>query len=132
MKRTNLEIIFERLIASAARKDEATIEELLDQKVVWEGVRPDLVCHDRKEALDVLRGGMDMDFLINRMELLDAGDKVVLSLQAPGLPDPQATGIAGQIHQVFSFRDGRVVHIRDFLSRTEALEAAGVGESAWR
>jgi hypothetical protein len=41
--------------------------------------------------------------------------------------------LGGQIFDVFTLRDGRIVRIDDYRSRTEALAVAGVAEDVgWR
>jgi SnoaL-like domain len=121
MTRTNLETIFEKLIAASARKDVPTIEALLDKNVVWQGVQQEFVCHNREEVLEVLRGFMDMDFLIEHMELVNAGDRVVLSLRARGIPG--SPGGRGQVFRSSLFAKGR-----SFASRT----SRGVKMRCWR
>ena len=62
-------------------------------------------------------------------ELVDAGDRVVmlLDLKMRG----RSTGIEmpfGKVAWVSTFRDGLVVHIKLYMSQSEALEAAGLSE----
>jgi hypothetical protein len=41
--------------------------------------------------------------------------------------------VQGQLFQVFTFEGDKVVHMQDYLSREEALAAAGATDSAtWR
>jgi SnoaL-like domain len=62
-------------------------------------------------------------------ELVDAGERVVmlLDLKMRG----RSTGIEmpfGEFAWVSTFRDGLVVHIKLYMSQSEALEAAGLSE----
>jgi len=62
-------------------------------------------------------------------ELVDAGERVVmlLDLRMRG----RSTGIEvpfGKIAWVSTFRDGLIVHVKLYMSQSEALEAAGLRE----
>ena len=62
-------------------------------------------------------------------ELIDAGDRVVMLLDQR--MRGRSTGIEvsfGRYAQVFTFRDGLLVHWKAYLSQAEALEAAGLSE----
>jgi ketosteroid isomerase-like protein len=62
-------------------------------------------------------------------ELLDAGDRVVMLLDQR--MRGRSTGIEvpfGKYAQVFTFRDGRIIHYKVYLNQSEALEAAGLRE----
>ena len=62
------------------------------------------------------------------LEVIDGGDRlfVALKLNAAG----RASGIAGEflIFQSWTLRDGRLVRLESYLSREEALAAAGLSE----
>ena len=64
-------------------------------------------------------------------ELVDAGERVVLlfDLRVRG----RSTGIempVGKVAWVYTFRDGLIVHMKFYLSQSEALEAVGLSEDA--
>jgi ketosteroid isomerase-like protein len=62
-------------------------------------------------------------------ELLDAGDRVVALIDQR--MRGRATGIEvpfGEYAQVYTFRDGLVVHWKFFTSQSEALKAVGLEE----
>ncbi len=62
-------------------------------------------------------------------ELVDAGDRVVVLLDQR--MRGRSTGIEvafGKYAQVATFRDGRMVHWKLYLSQADALEAAGMAE----
>ena len=69
------------------------------------------------------------DTLRFEYELLDAGDRVVMLLElrlrgrSTGIEFPPAKGA-----WVSTFRDGLVVHMKLYMSQSEALEAAGLSE----
>jgi ketosteroid isomerase-like protein len=60
------------------------------------------------------------------LEFIDVGDKVVSVIRATGVA--KVGGIKGEATyaQVETWRDGKIVVIQYFLSKNEALEAAGL------
>jgi ketosteroid isomerase-like protein len=68
------------------------------------------------------------DLAYERVECIDCGDDVVSVIRASGTAT--SSGIAGEVTyaQVETWRAGSVVSIRYFMSRAQALEAAGLRE----
>jgi ketosteroid isomerase-like protein len=125
LTQTNLEIVFDHLNARRTR-DIARLESQLDPDVVHQGVHPDLVCHNRDEVLDnVRRGFARADFGIDRLEVIDAGDRVVVGLAGPRFREVPWAPLTGQIYVVYTLRQGRIVRMDDYLTRSEALAVAG-------
>ena len=63
-------------------------------------------------------------------ELVDAGDSVVALIDQS--MRGRSTGIdvpIGKYAQIYTFRDGRVVHWKLYMSQADALEAAGLSRS---
>jgi ketosteroid isomerase-like protein len=71
--------------------------------------------------------GWDGQFHVQ--EVVDAGDEVVVIWRAR-VRTPHGGGfpLEGTIVHVLLFEDGKVCRIRQYLSRAEALEAAGLRE----
>jgi len=66
----------------------------------------------------------------NRMrpgEMLDVGDRVFVQLRGRRLDRLGAKGFIPRLFQVIVLRDGKVVSIRDYSRREDALAAAGLG-----
>jgi ketosteroid isomerase-like protein len=127
----NLELVFDHLYARRSR-DLARLESQLDPNVVHQGVLPELVCNDRDEVLaNVQRGFARTDFGVDRLEMIDAGDRVVVGLAGPRFREVPGAPINGQIYMVYTLREGRIVRMDDFLSRSEAMEAAGSAVPDW-
>ena len=83
MTQTNLEVVFDHLHARRMR-DLALLESQLAPNVVHQGVLPELVCNNRDEVLaNVQRGFARDDFGVDRLELIDAADRVVVGLAGP-------------------------------------------------
>jgi ketosteroid isomerase-like protein len=128
---SNLEVVFEHL--DARRKhDVARLESQLDPNVVHEGVLPDLICHNRAEVLEnIERGFARDDFGVDRLELIDVGERVVVGLAGPRFQEVPWAPLNGQIYVVYRLRDGRILRMHDYLMRTEAMAAAGGDAKDW-
>lgn len=65
----------------------------------------------------------------NRMrpgEMIDLGDRVFVQLRGKRLERLGAKGFVPRLFQIVVFRDGKVVSIRDYARREDALAAAGL------
>jgi hypothetical protein len=68
---------------------------------------------------------------IDALEFTRGGEQVVLGARGPNIGPEEE--LLGQIFNVFTLRDGRIVRIDDYRGRNEALDAAGVaGDVGWR
>jgi ketosteroid isomerase-like protein len=129
MTQANLEVVFDHLNARRSR-DLALLTSQLDPDVVHQGVLPELLCNNRDEVLaNVRRGFAREDFGVDRLELIAAGDRVVVGLAGPRFDE--VPWLKGQLYVVYTLRDGRIVRMDDYLSRAEAIAAAGAGPQEW-
>jgi ketosteroid isomerase-like protein len=101
--------------------DLSALEELLDPDVElfwWEPGEWD--CHSRDDVLRVLAQRQREGVNRAEVELIDAGEDVLVSVShtvdRPDWPDEPAT--------VIRFRDGKAIEMHQFKSREEALTAA--------
>jgi ketosteroid isomerase-like protein len=132
MSEANMELVFDHLNARRTR-DLARLESQLDPDVVHQGVLPELVCHNRAEVLDNIRRSFRRDgFGVERLEMVDAGDHVVVGLAGPRFRDVPWAPLDGQIYVLYTLRDGRIVRMQDYLNRPDAMTAAGAGERDWQ
>jgi RND family efflux transporter MFP subunit len=76
--------------------------------------------------LAVLRARLRDEHPVEALELIDAGDRVVLGVRGPEFERIADVELPGQIFQVFTFRDGKIVEMRDFAFRADALAAGNV------
>jgi ketosteroid isomerase-like protein len=60
------------------------------------------------------------------LEIVDAGDRVLASYTLRGRGKQSGAEVAWDVWQVWTMRDGKVVHGQGFTSRDQALEAAGL------
>jgi ketosteroid isomerase-like protein len=105
------------------RGDVAAFRELLDPDVVWVGVYPGQLCRDRDDVLAML----DLPLTAQRTvapEILAERDGM-LAVAVHADPPPEW---APDLHQVIVLQEGRVVEMRDYASRAEAVAAV---ESPW-
>jgi len=133
---TNIEIIFSDYLDAIRRGDVEAVAARLAPQVSHHGVRDDLVCPDRESVIASLQDRARDLPAVEAIELVAAGDHVVLSVRAPsvGVPleadaDPEAR--RGLASIVFTLRDGLITLIQDYPSRTEALAAAGARPEVW-
>jgi len=132
MTQSNMEVVFDHLHARRMR-DLALLESQLDPDVIHQGVLPELVCNNREEVLaNVQRGFARDDFGVDRLELIDAGDRVVVGLAGPRFSEVPWAPLNGQIYVVYTLRDGRIVRMDDYFKRSEAAAAAGAALKDWK
>jgi ketosteroid isomerase-like protein len=106
---------------------------LLDPDVTWQGLRDDWVCHGREEVIETFRWGLDKRRDVDALEFTRANDQVVLGVRGPSISEAGGEPLGGQMFNVFTLRDGLILHIADYRRRGEAFAAAGVTERAdWR
>ena len=129
---TNIEIVFADWLDAQRRGDVEAMAARLAPDVVHQGVRDELVCRNRDQVLANVRGRGGRVPPVEALELLAAGDYVVMSIRAPGIGVPAVDGDEprGQATIVFTLRDGLIVHMQDYLHRADALEAVGAA-GAW-
>jgi ketosteroid isomerase-like protein len=101
---------------AAMRGDLAPIEELLDPDVKWHGGDPASGCQDKGEALSFIQQALDNGIKADLVDVIDAGDRVVVVLQREGDDQPRAN--------LTTFRNGKVVEMIAFEAPAEALAAA--------
>ena len=59
-------------------------------------------------------------------EMIDLGDRVLVQLRGRRLDRLGAKGFIPRLFQIVVLRDGKVVSIRDYAKREDALAAAGI------
>lgn len=98
---------------------------ILDDNVFWQGPQPDLFCSGREEVLGVMTGGTPRSLRLTKVEAEEVGDRVVVSVEGPGLPETSALAAGAPRTLVFTFADGKVTRIDSFASREAASVRAG-------
>jgi hypothetical protein len=71
--------------------------------------------------------------IVQAVEAIEVGQHVIVGLRGPGFNGtPGDLETVGQIFNVFTLSDGKVVRWRDFLTRREALDAAHAEDQPWQ
>ena len=108
------------------RRDKDAMAAALDPDVFWQGVRPELTCRGAEEVMETYLSGVDALGEVESLELLGAERAAVLVARGSDLGEIGGVGLGSEICNVFTFEDGQIVRIEDYLRRDEALAAAGI------
>jgi SnoaL-like domain len=128
MAESNIEIVFDGWLDARRRGDLEAMAARLAPDVVHQGIRPELICRNRDEVLARVRGGRGQLPVPEAIELVAAGDHVVLSVRGPGIGVPADEGSQeprGEATVVFTLERGKIVRMQDYLHRSDALQAVG-------
>ena len=104
---------------------------LLADDVVWDyvGTFPEsMTYHGPAQVREFMAGwaGSFDDFEIEAEEIVDADDHVAVRLRQRGRGKETGAAVENRTWQVFTFRDGKIVHCRGYANRDEAFAAAGI------
>jgi ketosteroid isomerase-like protein len=134
MSRENVELAT-RLVAQIAQGGFKTAWELVDPDLEWETSPnlPDAGVYRGRERVrafleeqwDVVWGGIPR---IDVEQTFDCGDDVLLFTRVRGHGSHTGIPLDVQIAQLVTIRGGKVVHVKVFPDRDEALEAAGLSK----
>jgi len=119
----NLELVLTGWIDARRRRDLETIERYLHPDVVWQGLRPDLVCADRDAVLDNVASSDGWLPDVSGIELHADGDQVMLGVHSPDLIEIAGESLNGEIYDVFTISDGLIVRMDEYRTREDALDA---------
>jgi ketosteroid isomerase-like protein len=130
MPGVNVQILREVLPESGPANPEALLA-ILDENVEWDyvGAFPEVVTYHGPEAVRAFLGEWAAafdGFGFEAEEVIDAGDHVVVHLHQWGHGKETGAQVESRTWQVFTFRDGRIVHCRGYATKPEAFEAAGL------
>ena len=131
MSRENVEVV-RRCVAARDRGDYSAARSLFDPELVVDlSVRPDgRVYYVGPDALRAMVEwvGLWEDYSYVAEEFLDAGDEVVVFFRESGRG--RDSGVTAEIlgATVWTLGEGRVVRMKTYTDRSEALEAVGLSE----
>ena len=131
---SNIEIIFADWLDAMRRGDLETMASRLAPDVVHQGVKPEWICRNRQEVIDMVGQRVGRVPPVEAIELVAAGDHVVMSVRGVGIGPPvegDGDEARGQATIVYTLVDGKIVRMHDYLHRAEALAAAGAVSVAW-
>lgn len=101
------------------------IADLLAADVRWHGGDPSAPgsCTRREQALEVIRTAVERGAVPQLVDVIDAGDRVVVILRPVSSDGEPADPVAN----LTTFRDGKVIEMVHYADPAEALAVAGVG-----
>ena len=103
------------------------LADIMDEEVVWQGLRPELACHGRREAARVLQSGAGQWARITEMSAEEAGDRVLVSVRSDSFPEgpagPELSPGGGARSLLLTFSEGRVCRMESFPSLEAARQA---------
>jgi ketosteroid isomerase-like protein len=133
MSQENVEIV-RRAYEALAREGGEAVLVFLDSQVVWE-VRPDLPDSDTYRGHEGMRRLFaTFDEVLDEswyspQEFIDAGEQVVVVLRWGGRGKTSGAVFEERDETwVFTVHDGKVIRVKEYASKDEALEAAGLSE----
>jgi ketosteroid isomerase-like protein len=126
---SNLEKI-RRALSSGPEGAEALFA-LLDDDVEWDyvGAFPESATYYGPDAVRrffAQWSGAFEGFGFEPEEFVDGGEHVLVLLRQWGRGKATGVPVENRTWQVFTFRDGRIVHCRGYPEKAEALKAAGL------
>jgi len=129
----NLETVIFDYLGALREGDQEAVRAVLDPNVSWQGLRQEWVCHGPDEVIETLMGGLRLRRDVLALEFVRAGSRLVMGVRGPSFDEVGGEPLGGQIFNVFTLSNGRIVSIEDYRLREEALNAAQADEdSGWR
>jgi hypothetical protein len=123
VKRKNIEFLIGFLDA-LRRDDRDAVRAALKPDIVWQGVRPDLICHDADEVTDMFVGNRDHHYReIERVELIGAERHAILHAAGGDVTEVAGIPLQDGMYNVFANENGIAVRIDDYAERRAAFEA---------
>jgi ketosteroid isomerase-like protein len=125
---SNIEIIFADWLDALRRGDVETMAGRLAPDIVHQGIEPEWICRNRQEVIDMVGRRAGRVPPVEALELIAAGDHVVMSVRGTGIGPPvddNGEELRGQATIVFTLSSGKIVRMQDYAHRAEALEAVG-------
>jgi ketosteroid isomerase-like protein len=128
----NLDTVLLDYLSAIRSGDQGAVRAVLDPEVTWQGLHEEWVCHGPDEVIETLQEGLRLRRDVAALEFIRAGNRVVMGVRGPALDEVGGEPLEGQIFNVFTLSDGRIVRIEDYRLRAEALKSAGVDAPGWR
>lgn len=125
MSRRNVELV--RRIFDAYRSDPEEGYSYLDPGVIWNPAEEEPL-----QGIEAVRSYMERwtaeweDYAHEVEEVLDAGDRVVVTVHFSGRGRSSGIETEARSFGVWTLRDGKVIRMDEYTQRAEALEAAGL------
>jgi ketosteroid isomerase-like protein len=123
MPETNVQLA-RRGYQAALRGDLDAMREFLAADVTWHGGDPSApgACHNREQALEFMRQAFSRQRVGELVDVVGAGDKVVVIMRPPA-QDGEPAALSANLT---TFRDGKAIEMVHYPNPQDALAAAGV------
>ena len=129
----NLETVIFDYLGALREGNQEAVRAVLDPNVTWQGLHEDWVCHGPDEVIETLQEGLRLRRDVAALEFVRAGSRLVMGVRGPSLDEVGGEPLDGQIFNVFTLSNGKIVRIEDYRLRADALKAAQADEdSRWR
>jgi ketosteroid isomerase-like protein len=130
MSQANVEVVKRFHKAYPARELDAIAETILDAEIEWRASDAFGVLHGPGAVVAHLNDFVASfdDPEISATDLLDAGEDVIAVLQGSGVGRTSGARVDFRFAVVYTFRANRIVLVREFETRAEALKAVGLAE----
>ena len=89
--------------------------------IVWVGVAPGLLCRNREQVIETMRGWIDAGHGATP-EIVGETENLIVVDPHVDPPNPQIP----ELHHVFVVDEDRIIEMRDYPNRRTALQAAGL------
>ena len=130
-RRENIETVMAWLDAMRRKDLDAAVAHFAPD-VIWEGLVPGIECSNRDEVREMLSESINEALDVEHLEVIGGDAHAVLALQSSQLEELAGVKLNGQLFNVFTIQDRRIVRVHDFALRGEALGAAGLQDlSNW-
>ena len=123
MTESNVELA-RRGFEAALNGDLDAVREFLDPDVKWHGGDPSAAgaCQNREQALEFMRRARNNRRIGELIDIVDAGDKIVVIMRPPSEDGEQAALSAN----LATFPDGKAIEMVHYPNPEDALTAAGL------
>ena len=129
MSQANLDFMREAFQAFATG-DLTALAGFLDPDVEWKAVEDPEPRRGFDGVLESLAGWFEIwdEVHVDLEELIDADTNIIAVVNERGRHSGSRSEVSERFFQVWAVSDGRIVRFREYKTKREALEAAGVAE----
>jgi ketosteroid isomerase-like protein len=130
MSQENVDVVRRLYEAHGGPKFDAVTEEVYDPEIEWHASEGFGVLHGRPAVLGHLKDFANAfdDWQVVPVELIDANTEVVAVNHASGTGKGSGVSLDAHYAVVYSFHASKIVLVREYATRAEALEAVGLAE----
>lgn len=107
----NLALVLSAWLAAVRHGDTRELASIIDEDVVWQGLRSDLVCHGRTEVLRVLGHKQGRPPRLTKITAEEDGERVAMTVDGPDFEDNELLPASAPRSLVVTVRDGKVTRI---------------------